>query len=73
MPADNKLVKQKSNKPSSKSIPPMIGLRVGELEPLIALWMEKNPGVSTSNLLRRGLMTQLAPIAGKRYAHLLES
>lgn len=50
----------------------MVGTRTQELAPLVELWMKKNPGVNTSHLVRRGLKLALAPLAGKRYAHLVK-
>ena len=49
----------------------LVGARTGTLAPLVELWMKKNPGVNTSHLVRRALKKELAPLAGKRYAHLV--
>lgn len=58
-------------KPEVKPAPNIIGARIGDLEPLVKKWMERNPGVATSHLVRRGLKLALAPLAGKRHAHLV--
>lgn len=56
-----------------RKIPTTIGARTNSLAPLVELWMKKNPGVNTSHLVRRGLKLALAPLAGKRYAHLVKN
>ena len=61
----------KRTKPPAKNAN-LVGTRTGELSPLVELWMKKNPGVNTSHLVRRGLKLALAPLAGKRYAHLVK-
>lgn len=55
-----------------KKVPKVVGARVGELEPLVAIWMNQNRGVPTSNLVQRGLRLALREVAGKRYAHLVD-
>ena len=53
-------------------VPEIINFRPGELAPLIERWMEKNPDVPTTVLMKRALRKELAPLAGRRYAHLLD-
>lgn len=54
-------------------VPSVISLRTDELAPLLSAWRKKNQDVAWSKLLRRALRKELAPLAGKRYAHLLLS
>ena len=51
----------------------LVGARTGDLEPLVALWIKKNPRVAPSNLVRAALResSALRKLAGKRYAHLV--
>lgn len=58
-------------KPKSRSAK-CVGAQTHELEPLVQLWMKKNPHAKPSHLVRLGLKLALKPIAGKRYAHLVE-
>lgn len=53
-------------------VPRMIGTRTDELEPLLRRWRQRNCWVPWSELLKRALRKELAPLAGKRYAHLVE-
>ena len=55
--------------PSSK----LVGSRTGEIAPLVALWIKKNPNIATSHLVRSALRQckELRALAGKRYAHLV--
>lgn len=55
-----------------RTIPKVLSARVGDLEPLVAKWMDANPNVNQSHLVLRGLRLALRPMAGKRYAHLVE-
>jgi hypothetical protein len=61
-------------KPPSKKRPKstVVSCRTLDLEPLVQVWIDRNPGVKTSHLARLGLMLALKPFAGKRYAHLVK-
>lgn len=50
-----------------------IAVDLQEVDPLVRLWQEQNPGTRLSYLVRKALLTELKPIAGKRYAHLYDS
>jgi hypothetical protein len=50
----------------------VLHVRVNELKPLINKWKAKNPDVPVTRLMRRALKMALKPLAGKRYAHLVE-
>lgn len=63
----------KNDENGSADIPPMIGIRTKEFEPLIRKWRADNPGVTWKWLLREALKKELAPYAGKRHAHLVEA
>lgn len=52
-------------------IPKVIGASTVGLEPLLEKWRKEHLGVPWSVLIRRGLKKELAPLAGKRHAHLL--
>jgi hypothetical protein len=58
---------------TDKPIGEIIGVQVGDLRPLIDEWRRKNPKAPASALLRQGLKLALKPLAGKRYAHLVET
>lgn len=60
------------NEPKAK-IPTVIGLKTTELAPILIRWKRANKGVPWSELIRRGLKHELAEVAGKRYAHLLNN
>lgn len=62
-----------SDKPAKKT-PAVVGARVGELEPLVAKWIEENPRVGTTHLVVDALKVffKTKGYAGKRYAHLVE-
>lgn len=53
------------------SIPTVLHVRPGELAPLVAKWRAQNRRVPWSCLLLDALRRELAPLAGKRYAHLV--
>jgi len=55
-----------------QTTPEVLSARVLDLEPLVAKWISKNPNVATSHLVRLGLKLALRPLAGKRFAHLVE-
>lgn len=57
----------------TNEIPEVIGIRTGEFTPLLQKWQAENKGVKWSELLRRGLKKELAPLAGKRYAALVDA
>ena len=52
-------------------LPTILGIRPGELTPLLKLWRERNPSTDWTVLVKRGLKKELAQYAGKRYAHLV--
>lgn len=52
-------------------VPSVISLGTAELKPLLELWREKHPDVPWAVLIRRALKKELAPLAGKRLAHLV--
>ena len=64
---------QVNGKSESAELPAMIGIRTKEFAPLIAKWREQNKRVPWTYLLRDALKKELAPLAGKRYAHLVET
>lgn len=49
-----------------------IGYRPKSLAPLISVWMDQNPGAPLAYLFDTALRRELRPLAGKRYAHLVE-
>jgi hypothetical protein len=51
----------------------VLGAKAQELAPLVKKWAKINCNVSFSILVRRGLKKELKPLAGKRYAHLVEN
>jgi hypothetical protein len=53
------------------AVPECIGMRTGELKPVLQKWAEKHPGVPWGYLLRKALKRELKEIAGKRYAELV--
>ena len=63
---------EEPDKASTENIPDTIALRTEEFAPLLAKWRSQNREVPWSRLLARGLRKELAPLAGKRYAHLVE-
>ncbi|NBV22269.1 MAG: hypothetical protein EB141_12840 [Verrucomicrobia bacterium] len=66
------LTAERANK-TNKDLPETIAIRTDELAPLLEKWREQNPQVPWSRLLAAGLRKELAPLAGKRYAHLVEN
>jgi hypothetical protein len=58
---------------TKSTVPEIINFRPGELAPLIERWMERNPEVPTTALIKRALRKELAPLAGKRLAHLVKT
>ena len=56
----------------SNEIPSVIGIRTEEFAPLLEKWQSQNKGVKWSELLRRALKKELAPLAGKRHAHIVD-
>lgn len=59
------------SKPNGCDVPVMLGVRPGELGPLLLKWRKLNPTVEWSELVRNALRRELAPLAKKRYAHLV--
>jgi hypothetical protein len=59
-------------KTKTRTVKPIIGFRPGPLAPLIAIWLERNPALTTSELFRRGLMRELRPLAGRKFKHLFQ-
>lgn len=53
-------------------LPEVIGIRTKEFAPLLIQWKTRYKGKGWSEVLRRGLKKELAPFAGKRFAHLVE-
>ena len=52
-------------------VPNVIAWRIDEpARPLVAKWRRQNPGVSWRRLLRRAVLEQLRPLAGKRLQNL---
>jgi len=58
--------------PAEKKTPEVLSARILDLEPLVAKWIAQNPNVAPSHLVRVGLKMALRPLAGKRFAHLVE-
>ncbi len=52
-------------------IPPAISIRTKDFHPLLMKWRANFPQVPWTELLRLALRKELAPLAGKRYAHLV--
>lgn len=50
----------------------MLGVRPGELVPVLKVWRRHNPEKDWTWLVKRALRAELRPYAGKRYAHLVE-
>ena len=59
-------------KAKTETLPTTIGIRTDEFAPLLAKWREQNPHAPWKLLLKRALKKELAPLAGKRHAHLVE-
>ncbi len=53
-------------------VPAMLGVRTGDLAPLLAVWRRRNPYLNWTVLVKQALRRELAPLAGKRHAHLIE-
>lgn len=61
-----------STEATNKSqVPEVLTFRPGPLAPLIERWIEKHPDVPTAVLIKRALRRELAPLAGKKLAHLV--
>ena len=60
-------------KPAPTKQAASVSAKTLDLQPLVELWMAKNPGVNTSHLVRRALKScpDLRAIAGRRFAHLV--
>lgn len=57
---------------NTQEVPKILGVRTKEIEPLLKAWRKKNPGVNWTYLVLSALSKELAPYAGKRYAHLIQ-
>ena len=53
-------------------VPECLGLRAGDLKPVLEKWAKEHPGAPWSYLLRKALKRELKDVAGKRYAHLVQ-
>lgn len=53
------------------SLPAVISVRTDEFKPLLKKWRAQNRRVAWSYLLKDALRKELAPLAGKRHAHLI--
>lgn len=60
---------------TKRTVKTIIGFRPQELAPLIQRWLDENPNVDVTVLIRRSLRKnpELRRLAGKRYAHLVEA
>lgn len=58
------------SKPNGR-VPEILGVRPGDLRPLLVKWRKCNPTMEWSELVRDALKRELAPLAGKRHAHLV--
>lgn len=56
-----------------REVKPIIGFRPKDIAPVINIWLEKNPHMDISDLVRDSLRRNpdLKKLAGKRYAHLV--
>lgn len=56
-----------------RAVKEIIGFRPKELTPLLNMWMEQNPYIDITVLLKRSLKAnpELRKLAGKRFAHLV--
>ena len=54
------------------ALPEVISIRTAEFAPLLKKWAKENREVPWSRLLARALRKELAPLAGKRHAHIVE-
>jgi len=52
-------------------LPSAIGIRTDDLAPLLLKWRRRNPHVPWKILVTAALRRELAPLAGKRHAHLV--
>ncbi len=60
-----------SEKRLEEDLPETVAIRTKEFAPLLLKWRENNRLVPWSCLLRAALKKELAPLAGKRHAHLV--
>lgn len=58
---------------AQESVPDFIGIRTKGFHPLLKIWREKNRRVPWTCLLRDSLKKELATLAGKRYAPLVDA
>lgn len=56
---------------AKRPIPKTMGMGTSGLEPLLRIWSDKNPDVPWSIMIRRAVRAHLAPLAGKKLAHLV--
>ena len=54
-------------------LPAVIAIRTEEFRPILEKWRDQHQGVPWSELLRRALKKELKPIAGKRFASLVDA
>ncbi len=57
----------------TQEVPSTISVKTAELRPLLASWRRRNARVPWAYLLRDALAAHLAPVAGKRGAHLVRT
>jgi hypothetical protein len=60
------------NGKSEAELPPTISIRTKDFAPLLSKWRQRNQRVPWSCLLGDALKKELAPLAGKRFKHLVE-
>lgn len=62
-----------SNAPTKRGakVPLVIGYGTARLSPLLEIWAANNPDVPWARLIERALKKELAPLAGKKFAHLV--
>lgn len=58
---------------TQRKVPDILACRPGEMEPLVQVWLDKNPGKTRTALLKHGLKLALKAYAGRRYAHLVDT
>jgi len=56
-----------------RTVREIVGFRPAELAPLLNAWMERNPYIDITVLLKRSLKAnpEIRKLAGKRFAHLV--
>lgn len=58
---------------NKRAVKEIVGFRPKSLAPVINIWLEKNPHLDISDLMRESIRRnpELKKLAGKRYAHLV--